>query len=79
MPEFQGARTTAEPIGRISCIHSGREIGLLYRWSNGETQAALSSKYLERTTQMTSIELGRPSAYPDTSELMSNSRYRILL
>ncbi len=41
MPELESVRTTAEAIGRISCIKTGEEIGLLYRWDNGETQAAL--------------------------------------
>ena len=41
MPEFENARTTAEAIGRITCIITGCEIGLLYRWDTGETQAAL--------------------------------------
>ncbi|WP_421704952.1 hypothetical protein [Aliiroseovarius sp.] len=41
MPEITSVRTTAEAIGRISCIKTGEEIGLLYRWDNGETQAAL--------------------------------------
>ncbi len=41
MPEFESVRTTAEAIGRITCIKTGEEIGLLYQWDNGETQAAL--------------------------------------
>ncbi len=41
MPELESVRTTAEAIGRISCIKTGEEIGLLYQWDNGETQAAL--------------------------------------
>ena len=41
LPEFESVRTTAEAIGRISCIKTGEEIGLLYQWDNGETQAAL--------------------------------------
>ena len=41
MPKLESVRTTAEAIGRISCIKTGEEIGLLYRWDNGETQAAL--------------------------------------
>ncbi|MFV1666211.1 hypothetical protein VWX97_08320 [Phaeobacter sp. JH18-32] len=41
MPEFESVRTTAEAIGRITCIKTGEEIGLLYHWDNGETQAAL--------------------------------------
>ncbi|MGH1369401.1 MAG: hypothetical protein ACRBCL_12375 [Maritimibacter sp.] len=41
MPKLESVRTTAEAIGRISCIKTGEEIGLLYRWNNGETQAAL--------------------------------------
>ncbi|MEC8629857.1 MAG: hypothetical protein VXY73_07185 [Pseudomonadota bacterium] len=41
MPEHESVRSTAEAIGRITCIKTGEEIGLLYRWDNGETQAAL--------------------------------------
>ncbi len=41
MPEITSVRTTAEAIGRITCIKTGEEIGLLYQWDNGETQAAL--------------------------------------
>jgi len=41
LPELESVRRTAEAIGRISCIKTGEEIGLLYRWDNGETQAAL--------------------------------------
>lgn len=41
MPEHESVRSTAEAIGRIRCIKTGEEIGLLYRWNNGETQAAL--------------------------------------
>lgn len=41
MPEFENVRSTAEGIGRIMCIKTGREIGLLYRWDTGGTQAAL--------------------------------------
>ncbi|MEN8894406.1 MAG: hypothetical protein ABF283_16125 [Planktotalea arctica] len=41
MPEFESVRETAEAIGRITCIKTGEEIGLLYRWNNGETLAAL--------------------------------------
>lgn len=41
MPEHESVRLTAEAIGRITCIKTGEEIGLLYQWDNGETQAAL--------------------------------------
>ncbi len=41
MPKLESVRTTAEAIGRITCIKNGEEIGLLYQWDNGETQAAL--------------------------------------
>ncbi|MFN3239360.1 MAG: hypothetical protein ACE37D_20220, partial [Pseudomonadales bacterium] len=41
LPEFTSVRTTAEAIGRIMCIKTGEEIGLLYQWDNGETQEAL--------------------------------------
>ncbi|MCI5038193.1 MAG: hypothetical protein MRY81_00765 [Donghicola eburneus] len=41
MPEHESVRSTAEAIGRITCIKTGEEIGLLYQWDNGETQAAL--------------------------------------
>ncbi len=41
MPELESVRTTAKAIGRITCIKTGEEIGLLYQWDNCETQAAL--------------------------------------
>lgn len=41
MPKLESIRATAEAIGRISCIKTGDEIGLLYQWDNRETQAAL--------------------------------------
>lgn len=41
MPEHESVRLTAEAIGRIKCIKTGEEIGLLYQWDNGETQAAM--------------------------------------
>ena len=41
MPDSEIARATAIAIGRITCIKTGAEIGLLYQWDNGETQAAL--------------------------------------
>ena len=41
MPEFESIRTTADAIGRVMCIKTSKEIGLLYRWNTGETQAAL--------------------------------------
>ncbi len=41
MPEITSVRTTAEAIGRITCIKTGEEIGLLYQWDNGKTQAAI--------------------------------------
>ena len=41
MPEFVSVRAMAEAIGCIKCIKTGEEIGLLYRWDTGETQAAL--------------------------------------
>lgn len=46
MAELESVRTTAEAIGRISCIQTGEEIGLLYQWYNGEAQAALYGEYL---------------------------------
>ncbi|MFV1541207.1 MULTISPECIES: hypothetical protein [unclassified Phaeobacter] len=46
MPKLESVRTTAEAIGRIMCIKTGEEIGLLYQWDNGETQAALYGGYL---------------------------------
>jgi hypothetical protein len=50
LPEITSVRTTAEAIGRISCIKTGEEIGLLYRWDNGETQAAIYDDSLLRST-----------------------------
>lgn len=41
MPEHESVRLTAEAIGRITCIKTGEEIGLLYQWDSGETQAAV--------------------------------------
>lgn len=41
MPEFESDRETAKAIGRVFCTKTGKEIGLLYRWNNGEMQAAL--------------------------------------
>ena len=49
MPELESVRTTAEAIGRITCIKTGEEIGLLYQWDNGETQAALYAEDLPET------------------------------
>lgn len=50
MPEIDNIRATAEAIGRITCIKTGAEIGLLYRWDNFDTQAALYDDGLPRTT-----------------------------
>lgn len=36
-------RYTADPIGRIICFETGREIGLLYQWNNGDTRVTLYS------------------------------------
>jgi len=41
LPDSENARATAVAIGRITCIKTCAEIGLLYQWDNGETQAAL--------------------------------------
>lgn len=49
MPEFENIRATAEAIGRITCIRTGAEIGLLYQWDNGDTQAALCEDDLPET------------------------------
>ena len=49
MPEFENVRATAEAIGRITCIKTGVEVGLLYRWNNGDTQAALFEDNLSET------------------------------
>lgn len=46
MPKLESIRTTAEAIGRITCIKTGEDIGLLYQWDNGETQAALFGSLL---------------------------------
>lgn len=51
MPELESVRTKAEAIGRVKCIETGAEIGLLYRWDNGETQAAMyESSFAETPT-----------------------------
>lgn len=52
MPKFENVRTTADAVGRITCIKTGREIGLLYRWGNGETQTALYDNSPPEKTQM---------------------------
>ncbi|AML51572.1 hypothetical protein [Falsihalocynthiibacter arcticus] len=49
MPEFENIRTAAEAIGRITCIKTSVEVGLLYRWDNGDTQAALYEDNLSET------------------------------
>lgn len=59
MPELESVRTTAEAIGRITCIKTGEEIGLLYRWDNGETQAALFDGGIP-TTQVCSDRSAEP-------------------
>ncbi|WP_157946964.1 hypothetical protein [Thalassobius sp. I31.1] len=41
----KNARETAAPIGRNFCFETGEEIGLLYQWSNGETQVTLYSDW----------------------------------
>jgi hypothetical protein len=62
MPEFESVRTKAEAIGRVVCIKTGAEIGLLYRWDNGETQAAMYESGLAETPtcsdQSTEPDLG---------------------
>jgi hypothetical protein len=50
LPEFESVRTAAEPIGRVTCIKTGVEIGLLYQSGNGETQAALYEDGLPQST-----------------------------
>ncbi|UUV07091.1 hypothetical protein [Ruegeria sp. YS9] len=59
MPKLESVRTTAEAIGRISCIKTGEEIGLLYQWDNGETQAALYDNDIA-TTQVCSDHSAEP-------------------
>lgn len=49
MPEVENIRATAAAIGRITCIKTGAEIGLLYQWNNGDTQAALCENGLLET------------------------------
>lgn len=49
MLELGNVRSTAEAIGRITSIKTGEEIGLLYRWDNGETQAALYNSGSNKT------------------------------
>lgn len=43
-------RSIANPVGRIICFETSREIGLLYQWDNGETQAALYSDWEAKRT-----------------------------
>ncbi|WP_417258657.1 hypothetical protein [Celeribacter sp.] len=58
MPEFESVRETAEAIGRITCIKTGEEIGLLYQWDNGEMQAALDEDNSNElpTSQSSAVE-----------------------
>ena len=62
MPKFESIRATAEAIGRITCIKTGAEIGLLYQWDNGDTQAALCEDDLPETPSCpghrTELDLG---------------------
>ncbi|AUR12196.1 hypothetical protein PhaeoP48_02218 [Phaeobacter inhibens] len=62
MPKLESVRATAEAIGRISCIKTGEEIGLLYQWDNGETQASLHNFGVQETQhcsdQPTNQDLG---------------------
>jgi transcriptional regulator with XRE-family HTH domain len=44
MPDLSDGRQNAEPIGRIMCITTDAEIGLLYCWDNGDTQIALHAQ-----------------------------------
>lgn len=37
---------SATPVGVINCIKTGEQIGLLYRWDNGEVQVALDDMTL---------------------------------
>ncbi|WP_386175143.1 hypothetical protein [Sulfitobacter sp. R86518] len=48
MPEHESVRSTAEAIGRITCIKTGEEIGLLYQWDNGDLQPCLSDDSYHR-------------------------------
>jgi hypothetical protein len=59
LPKLERVRATAEAIGRISCIKTGEEIGLLYRWDNGETQATLYDEGI-LTTLGCSAHAGEP-------------------
>lgn len=45
MAEIGNSRLNADPIGRINCIKTNEEIGLLYQWDCGETQVALYSDW----------------------------------
>ena len=49
MPKPESVRMTAEAIGRVTCIKTDKEIGLLYQWDNGETQAALHDDSFPQT------------------------------
>ena len=45
MVEVENPRLSADPIGKINCIKTSDEIGILYKWDNGETQVALFSDW----------------------------------
>ncbi|WP_424928156.1 hypothetical protein [Amaricoccus tamworthensis] len=67
MPELESVRTTAEAIGRITCIKTGEEIGLLYLWDNGETQAALYEPYKKNPTGTPNMPEQDTNLDPDCS------------
>lgn len=60
MPELEIIRSTAEAIGRVFCIKTGEEIGLLYRWNNGETQAALNE---DNSNELPTFQSGAAEPY----------------
>lgn len=71
MPELESVRTKAEAIGRITCIKTDEEIGLLYQWDNGETQAALYEDNLRETPAHSNHSI-EPSIGPKTSDVRSD-------
>jgi hypothetical protein len=79
MPEFERTRAMAKAIGRISCIETGAEIGLLYLWDNGDMQSAICSSYLEELTPVADLRCRDSPVYKRDLKHSLASRYRILL
>lgn len=68
MTKQKNVRNTAAPIGRIICINTAEEVGLLYQWNNGDTQVALYSDYF---TEELETHIGNCS--PVSAPALNNS------